>query len=79
MLNSTTNLVTGDVTLPPSENVDFYAGALGEAGYAGEQERIDLPSFSSLTVLGADGEPIVSIIATEENGTTTVILSLLGF
>ena len=63
----------------PSEVLDFYEEALVEAGYAAEQERIDLPSFSSLTVLGADGEPIVSIIATEENGTTTVILSLLGF
>lgn len=63
----------------PSEVLDFYAKALVEAGYQGEQERIDIPGFNSITVLGADGEPVVSIIATGENGTTTVILSLVDF
>ncbi len=63
----------------PSEVLDFYEEALVEAGYAGEQDRIDLPGFNSLSVPGVDGEPIVSIIATGENGTTTVILSLVGF
>ena len=63
----------------PSEVLDFYEEALIEAGYAGEQERIDIPGFNSINVLGADGEPIVSIIATAENGTTTVIVSLVDF
>ena len=63
----------------PSDVLDFYEEALVEAGYAAEQERIDLPGFNSITVLGADGEPVVSIIATAENGTTTVILSLVDF
>ena len=63
----------------PSEVLDFYEEALVEAGYAGEQDRIDLPGFNSLNVLSADGDPIVSIIATGENGTTTVIVSLVGF
>ena len=61
----------------PADVLDFYKEALVEAGYAGEQERIDVPGFSSINVLGADGEPIVRIIATGESGTTTVIVSLV--
>ena len=60
----------------PSEVLDFYEEALVEAGYAAEQERIDIPGFNSINVLGADGEPIVSIIATGEAlrvGTTSAL------